>query len=54
MEHLKYLDFAENALASSKAKDEYKVKISAAYLDYSGKGLLDIYLNYYLKKDWVK
>jgi len=51
---LKYLDFVDRTLASSKSKDEYKSKLLAAYPDYGGTGLIDIYLNYYLKKDWGK
>lgn len=53
-EDFKYLDFVDHTLASSKSKEEYKSRILAAYPDYGGKGLLDIYLNYYLKKDWGK
>lgn len=53
-EDLNYLDFVDHALASSKSKEEYKAKILTAYPDYGAKGLIDIYLNYYLKKDWGK
>lgn len=53
-ENLKYLDFVDRTLASSRSKEEYKSKLLAAYPDYGGTGLIDIYLNYYLKKDWGK
>jgi len=51
-EDLKYLDFVNKTLASSESKKEYKSKMLMAYPDYGGAALLDIYLNYYLKKDW--
>ncbi|SEW28972.1 Glyoxylase, beta-lactamase superfamily II [Chitinophaga sp. YR573] len=51
---LKYLDFVDQALASSKTKEEYKAKLLAAYPQYGGAHLIDIYLAYYLKKDWGK
>jgi glyoxylase-like metal-dependent hydrolase (beta-lactamase superfamily II) len=53
-EDLKYLDFVDKTLTSSKSKEEFKSKILTAYSDYGGTGLIDIYLNYYLKRDWVK
>ncbi|MGZ3754717.1 MAG: hypothetical protein ACXVAY_03075 [Mucilaginibacter sp.] len=53
-EDLKYLNFADQALKTSKSKEEYKSKILHEYPDYGGKGLLDIYLNYYLKNNWSK
>jgi len=49
---LDYLDFVDKTLAASKSKEEYKAKILAAYPDYGGTKLIDIYLAYYLKKDW--
>jgi len=52
-EDLKYLDLVNKALAVSKSKKEYKAKVLAAYPDYAGAPLIDIYLNYYLKKEWV-
>ncbi|SEK40037.1 Glyoxylase, beta-lactamase superfamily II [Chitinophaga rupis] len=51
-EDLEYLDFVDKTLAASKSKEEYKSKILAAYPDYGGEKLIDIYLAYYLKKDW--
>lgn len=51
---LKYLDFVDKTLAESKSKEEYKAKILAEYPDYGGDHLIDIYLAYYLKKDWDK
>jgi glyoxylase-like metal-dependent hydrolase (beta-lactamase superfamily II) len=53
-EDLKYLDTVDKALAESKSKQEYKSKMLAAYPDYAGAQLMDIYLNYYLKKDWAE
>jgi len=53
-EDLNYLDFVNKALASSKSKSEYKLKLLAAYPDYAAVPLIDIYLNYYLKKDWAE
>jgi len=53
-EDLKYLDFVDQALASSQSKEEYKKKIEAAYPDYGGTHLIDIYLTYYLKKEWAQ
>lgn len=53
-EDLKYLDFVDKTLAGSKSKEEYKSKILAAYPDYGGVHLIDIYLAYYLKKDWAE
>ncbi|WP_333819905.1 MBL fold metallo-hydrolase [Ohtaekwangia sp.] len=52
-EDLKYLDAVDKALAESKSKQEYKSRLQAAYPDYAGVQLMDIYLNYYLKKDWA-
>lgn len=51
-EDLKYLDFVDKTLAASKSKEDYKSRIQAAYPDYGGTRLIDIYLAYYLKKDW--
>lgn len=53
-ENLKYLDFAEQALATATTKEEYKAKLLAEYPTYGGVHLIDIYLAYYLKKDWGK
>ena len=53
-ENLKYLDFVDKTLAEAKSKQEYKSKIVAAYPGYAGVKLLDIYLAYYLKKDWAE
>ncbi|BAV06739.1 Glyoxylase, beta-lactamase superfamily II [Filimonas lacunae] len=53
-EDLQYLDFVDQALAASKTKEEYKAKLLAAYPGYGGAHLIDIYLAYYLKKDWGK
>jgi len=52
-EDLKYLDFVNQALATSATKDEYKAKLLAAYPQFGGVHLIDIYLAYYLKKDWT-
>jgi len=51
---LKYLDFVNKALSESKSKEEYKAKLLAEYPDYGGEHLIDIYLAYYLKWDWIK
>ncbi|NLR59266.1 MBL fold metallo-hydrolase [Chitinophaga polysaccharea] len=51
-EDLKYLDFVDKTLATSTSKEAYKSKLLAAYPTYGGAGLIDIYLAYYLKKDW--
>ncbi|MBF4472566.1 hypothetical protein [Flavobacterium sp. HJJ] len=51
---LKYLDFVDKTLESSKSKEEYKAKLLAEYPDYGGDHLIDIYLTYYLKWDWNK
>jgi glyoxylase-like metal-dependent hydrolase (beta-lactamase superfamily II) len=53
-ENLKYLNAVDKALTGSKSKQEYKSKILAAYPDYAGAQLMDIYLNYYLQKDWAE
>jgi len=53
-EDLKYLDFVDQALTSSKSKTEYKSRILTAYPNYAAAPLIDIYLNYYLKKDWAQ
>lgn len=53
-EDLQYLDFVKLALAGSTSKEAYKAKLLAAYPDYGGIHLIDIYLAYYLKKDWGK
>lgn len=53
-EDLRYLDFVDKALDASRSKAEYKSKILAAYPDYVAAPLIDIYLNYYLKKDWAE
>lgn len=53
-ENLKYLDFVDKTLVEAKSKQEYKSKILAAYPDCAGAKLLDIYLAYYLKKDWAE
>ncbi|WP_440135153.1 MBL fold metallo-hydrolase [Chitinophaga sancti] len=52
-EDLKYLDFVDKTLANTTTKDEYKAKLLAAYPQYGGIHLIDIYLAYYLKKDWI-
>jgi len=54
MEDLQYLDVVNKALAASKSKKEYKARMLAAYPHYAAAQLMDIYLNYYLKKDWVQ
>ncbi|MDJ1505720.1 hypothetical protein [Xanthocytophaga agilis] len=45
--HEKYLDFVDKATF----KEEYKSELLAAYPNYGGDRLIDIYLAYYLKKD---
>ncbi|MDJ1469011.1 hypothetical protein [Xanthocytophaga flava] len=52
-EDLKYLDFVDKTLAESTSKEEYKSKLLATYPTYGGDHLIDIYLAYYLKKDWA-
>lgn len=51
---LEYLDFANKALAESLSKKEFKSKLMAQYPDYGGDHLIDVYLQYYLKKDWME
>jgi glyoxylase-like metal-dependent hydrolase (beta-lactamase superfamily II) len=49
---LDYLDFVDKTLAGTNNKEVYKSKILAAYPDYGGVHLIDIYLAYYLKNNW--
>lgn len=51
-EDLKYLDVVDKILANTNTKAAYKSKILAAYPDYGGVHLIDIYLGYYLKNNW--
>jgi len=51
-EDLKYLDVVDKVLATTNTKKEYKSKILAAYPDYGGEHLMDIYLQFYLKNNW--
>lgn len=51
-EDLKYLDVVDKVLATTNTKKEYRSKILAAYPDYAGEHLMDIYLEYYLKNNW--
>lgn len=51
---LAYLDFVNKALKESVSKEDFKAKLLAQYPDYGGEHLIDIYLQYYLKKDWQK
>lgn len=51
-EDLQYLATVDKILAESNTKEEYKTKLLNAYPGYAGVGLIDIYLNFYLKKDW--
>lgn len=53
-ENLEYLDVVNKTLAASRSKAEYKAKLLAAYPAYGGTRLIDIYLDYYLKKDWAE
>lgn len=53
MKNLEYLSFANESIKNSKSKEEYKSKVLAKYPNYSGEGLIDLYLAYYLKpKHW--
>ncbi|WP_343692107.1 hypothetical protein [Chitinophaga sp.] len=49
---LDYLDVVDKTLADTRTKEAYKSKILAAYPDYGGVHLIDIYLAYYLKNNW--
>jgi len=51
-EDLKYLDVVDKMLATTNTKATYKSKILAAYSDYGGVHLIDIYLQFYLKNNW--
>jgi glyoxylase-like metal-dependent hydrolase (beta-lactamase superfamily II) len=51
-EDLKYLDVVDKVLATTKTRKEYRSRILAAYPDYGGEHLMDIYLEYYLKNNW--
>ena len=51
-EDLKYLDVVDKVLAVTHSKKEYKSKILAAYPNYGGEHLMDIYLEFYLKNNW--
>jgi glyoxylase-like metal-dependent hydrolase (beta-lactamase superfamily II) len=50
---VQYLDFVDKLLAEPLSKEAYKAKLLAAYPTYGGVHLIDIYLAYYLKKDWL-
>jgi glyoxylase-like metal-dependent hydrolase (beta-lactamase superfamily II) len=50
---VRYLDLVDKLLAEPLSKEDYKAKLLAAYPDYGGVHLIDIYLAYYLKKDWL-
>jgi hypothetical protein len=50
-ENLAYLDFVDDALKTTKSKEEYKAKILARYPNHGGVQLIDIYLAAYLKND---
>lgn len=49
--NLAYLDFVDEALRTTKSKEEYKARILARFPDYAGVQLVDIYLAAYLKND---
>ncbi len=51
--NVQYLDFIDKLLAQPLSKEAYKTKLLAAYPHYGGVHLVDIYLAYYLKKNWL-
>lgn len=53
-ENLAYLDFVDEALKTTKSRQEYKARILSRFPDYAGIQLVDIYLAAYLKNDHWK